>query len=267
MSFDIFGQRERQHLGRCLLDLRALLGVVVDEDEAVEAESEFLGKLREVLGLGIPVQRHATKCRKLQRHLRMRRERLEHVLSLFLLAMVSSMPASRCSSMHSCSARRGGIEDNAFGSILAADALPQRVVAIERDDLERRPEQRMSIRTKHRPQRAVVQVGVRNLSQTLALRIVDGGQRDIAARCRSSQCSVRRVSPDRAQRRFSPAFSWQMSSSNERDERQNRTRRIQSRPGAAHLLNERLTLASIFDSAAASSAGTGRSPQAAQAGC
>ena len=63
--------------------------------------------------------------------------------SLFLLARRSSMP-SRCrASRNSCSARRGRVDDDALRAVLAADARPQGLVAIERHHLVRRRAQRV----------------------------------------------------------------------------------------------------------------------------
>ena len=131
------GQRERERLGRAGLRLRHFLGVVVHQNDAVEPKIKFVGERGQVRAFGLPID--ALRREILQRSgiSGMRLKRSRDVLFVVLAAEREqhALVPARAHELLQGAARR--IEHHALGPILAADAGPQRVVAIERDHLER----------------------------------------------------------------------------------------------------------------------------------
>ena len=74
-----------------------------------------------------------------------------------------------------CAARR--VEHHALGAVLAADAGPQGVVAIERDDLEWRRDDGVDLARDRGGQRHEIERRIRHVSEFVAVRIVDLGHR------------------------------------------------------------------------------------------
>ncbi len=76
--------RDHGDVGQFGPDEAALVGGVVDEDEAVDPEVERAGKVQEVLVLGPPVGDDPHEVVRAQRHLRMPGERVAHHVGLVL---------------------------------------------------------------------------------------------------------------------------------------------------------------------------------------
>ncbi len=87
------------------------------------------------------------------------------------------MPSRRRAAMNSWSARRGRIEHDAFGAILAADAGPQGVVAIERDGFEGRRDDGVDFARQGGGEGHEIERRVGYAAQFVAVRIVDFGHR------------------------------------------------------------------------------------------
>ena len=83
------------------------------------------------------------------------------------------MPSRRRAAMNSWSLRRGRIEHHAFGAILAADARPQGVVAIERDGLELGRGDGVNLARHGSGQGHEIERRIGYASQFVAVRIVD----------------------------------------------------------------------------------------------
>ena len=85
-----------------------------------------------------------------QRHFRMRGERCEYI-ALVILTGQAQQHAGVALLHHELLQRTAWrIEHDALGTILAADALPQCIVAIERRHFERRSAQGMQLASYHR---------------------------------------------------------------------------------------------------------------------
>ena len=80
------GQQQRQHLGSAGLHFLHFLGIVVDQDERIEAEFQLFGERCEIAGLGIPVDALRHEIAEAQRHFRMSAERVDHILFVVLAA-------------------------------------------------------------------------------------------------------------------------------------------------------------------------------------
>ena len=169
------GSSERQHLGSAGLHFLHLLGIVVHQDEGVEAEFQFFGERREVAGLGIPVDALRHEIRRGERHFRMRAEGGGHILFVVLAAQGEqhALAAALRHELLERAARR--IEHDALGTVLAADAGPQGVVAIERDDFEWRRGDGVNLARQRGGQGHEIERRVGYASQFVAVRIVDFG--------------------------------------------------------------------------------------------
>jgi len=100
-------ERNSHDLRRAALHLGALPGVVIDEDKRVEADAELLRQRIQTVHFRFPIDPPGRKIAETERHVRALLEHFERIRFVFLAAMVSSMPASRCLCMDSCSSRRG----------------------------------------------------------------------------------------------------------------------------------------------------------------
>ena len=107
-----------------------------------------------------------------QRHLRVHAEGLVHVLRVVLAgqAQQHARLALRQHELLQRAARR--IEHDALRAVLAADAAPQRFVAIERDHLVRRGAQGVDLAREHGAERGEKLGRVGHVAQFVGVRIV-----------------------------------------------------------------------------------------------
>ncbi len=138
------GQRQDEDLRTRGLHLGALDGVVVDEDEAVEAEVQLLGDRVDVLGLRLPVDAPGHEVLPAEPHPGMPIEDLQHV-GLGVLAAEAQEPSRLVLAEHELlEGDAGGVHVDAERAVLTAHPGPQRLVAVEHDDLRRARERAMS---------------------------------------------------------------------------------------------------------------------------
>ena len=166
------GQQQREHLRSAGLHLPHLLGIVVHQDQGVEAQFQFLGERRQVAGLGIPIDALRHEIARRQRHFRMRAESSHHVLRIILAAQ-GKQHTGAAALRHQflqCAARR--VEHDALGTVLAADARPQGVVAIERDCLERGRGDGVDLPRQRRGQGHEIERRIRHASQFVGVWVV-----------------------------------------------------------------------------------------------
>ena len=131
-------ERQGERLGCPGLGFLDFLGIVVHQDEGVQADFQFVGERGEVGGLVVPVDTLGDEVGEGQRHAWVGVEGGGNVLWVVLAAQGEEHAVGAQAGHELLQAAARGIEDDAFGAVLAADAGPQGVVAIEGDGLERR---------------------------------------------------------------------------------------------------------------------------------
>ena len=93
-----------EHVGTIDSHVRALDGIVVDEDEAIQSQVQFLGEVSQIPDFLLQLMRCETRCSRLSFISDRWSKTSSTSLSLFLLHRHNSMPAFICSSMNACSA-------------------------------------------------------------------------------------------------------------------------------------------------------------------
>ncbi len=126
------GKRKSEDFGTAGLHLGALLGVVVDEHETVQTKLQLLGECREIGRFRRPIDAMGDTVLQPQGHIRMAAEGLQDVFFVVLAAQTKEH-AGVVLGHHEL--LEGAARDDFFRSVLAADALPEGVVAVERNDL------------------------------------------------------------------------------------------------------------------------------------
>ncbi len=137
------GQRHGQNLRGAALGLGAFLRIVVDKDKAVEPQVQLFRQRYQILRLGFPIDAPGGEMPEPERHFGIALKRFDHV-GLVVLAGHREEHACLALSQHELlQLASPRIECDAGGSVFAADAAPQRVVAVQRDRFVGTPRQRM----------------------------------------------------------------------------------------------------------------------------
>ena len=131
------GSRSVRTSGQAGADLGALDRVVVEEDEAVEPEVQLPRERADVLRFRLPVDPPGDQVLALEDHVRPTVEDLEDVGLDVLAAQAEQEPLARQLGHEPLEGPPGRRDGDAVDPLLADDPLPERVVAVEDDDLVR----------------------------------------------------------------------------------------------------------------------------------
>ncbi|MNI26520.1 hypothetical protein D3C73_802220 [compost metagenome] len=123
----------RQHIRTVQHHFPAFYGIVIHEDEAVQSQVKLLGQFPEIGRFGLPVNLPAYKMLFLQRHILMRVKYFPDV-SFVVLAAKGQQHALLTARDHLLLELKVRPHTRCPG--FPAYALPQRVVAIQNDNLE-----------------------------------------------------------------------------------------------------------------------------------
>ena len=163
-----------EHLGAAGPYFGALHRVVVDEDEAVEAEIEPPRQRAEVLRLRQPVDRGGNHLLALEREIGSRLEHAPDVGLLVLAAQAHENAALGEARQQRVQRTVAVVELHAFGTDLADDAAPQRVVAVHHHDLACRHQTPVHVPGGNRGEHIQVVVAIGNVRDVVAQRVVHG---------------------------------------------------------------------------------------------
>ena len=170
-------QPERQDLRAGRADLGALDRVVVQEDEAVQPEVQLPRQRADVLRFRLPVDPPGDQVLALQDHVRPAVEDLQHVGLDVLAAQADQEPLARPLRHEPLEALPGRRDGDAVDPLLADDPLPERVVAVEDDDLVGRGQHRVDPAGQQRAHRGEERGRVGDVAQPVAPRVVVVGDR------------------------------------------------------------------------------------------
>ncbi len=164
---------QREHLGAAGAHLAALDVVVVEEHEAIEPEIEGGGELADVLRLAAPVDHRRDDVLSLEAHVGPRVEHAPDVLLHVLRAEADDHPVAPEFGERVLQQEVFFVELDALGPNLTDNAAPQRVVAVDDDNLARCSHSLPCVPHDDGAEHVVVGVGVGNVADLVAQRIVD----------------------------------------------------------------------------------------------
>lgn len=158
-----------EHLGQALAHLPTLDGVVVQEDEALQPETQRKCERGEVLVFGSPVDAPGREVLAADDHVRVCVEHRDHVGFVVLARQAEQHPPSlqRQQALLQPPPRR--IDDHRPGAHLADHPAPEGVVAVGDHDLQRRAAQRIEPARHGRAQRGVESRGVGSAADLLGV--------------------------------------------------------------------------------------------------
>jgi hypothetical protein len=166
------GHLQREHVRAIAADLGAFHRVVVEKNEAVQAQLEVPRQRPQVARFALPVDAPRRQVLAPQYHGGVLVEHVEHILLAVLAAQAEQHPAFHLLDQELLEPAMGGRHVHPQRTVFPAHAVPQRIVAINCDHLVQRP-----FEAGERPKygcadRGVALACVGDVGQVIAVRIV-----------------------------------------------------------------------------------------------